>query len=534
MSNKKMNLKIRTKSTCPAKDVILKAIDTIDGTAAKVKTIISLEKEDGLYPLYIDEVKDENLYGMIKEFDGEMDDDLMKKIVNENTYTILLTGRKGNNITGVLEINQNIISADEKASDIPESVQKALDKKVAEGIVDETEGLERIRVMMDNHVDHFLMTRVVKKWRKYGKATKRPDCIYVDPFLNRSLKKHQEPIISEILRDCTAGHGIIFEGEKSVGKNVCATTVAWLLGMPERLLTCDRQMTPASIYGEKTTDNSAMKKIKELDPETLILAEIGHQLRKTFFADYYRNIRANSDMENLTIEWAKLEKSIDEKIPQQLKDAMKKEAEFKKASAEAASTSIIIEDSELVNWLQDGGVFILNEMNLGDPNLLASFLNPILDGTGYLTVLGRGEVTVNPDCVLIATQNPDYVGCEMQNEATLSRLACECFEQPDSIKDILNTAVKAQLKKDEWEEKIDSKFITQADAFYVACCKAVEDGLISNAALNIRGYVRALVNVYESYGYSTLSRQLEIQVLNTCPNNEKEALRATLKTRVTL
>ena len=534
MSNKKMNLKIRTKSTCPSKDIILKAIDTMDGTSAKVKTVISLEKEDGLYPLYIDSVNDENLYGMIKEIEGEMDDDLMTKIVNENTYTVLLTGRKGNNIAGVLEINQNIISVEEKTSDIPESVRKALDKKIAEGIVDETDGIARIKYMMDNHADTFLMTRITNRWPKCKKHVKKPSCLYVDPYLERSLKKHQEPVIPEILRCADARNGIIFEGEKSVGKNVCAETIAWLLGMPVRMLTCERQMTPASIYGEKTTDNSAMKKIKELDPETLILAEIGHQMRKTFFADYYRNLRANSDMANLTIEWTKLEKSIDEKIPQQLKDAMTKEAEFKKASAEAASTSIIIEDSELVDWLQDGGVFILNEMNLGDPNLLASFLNPILDGTGYLTVSGRGQITVNPNCVLIATQNPDYVGCEMQNEATMSRFACERFEQPESIMDILNMAVVSTLKKDGWEEKVDPKFIKQADAFYIACSKAVEEGLISNAALNIRGYVRALVNVYESYGYSTLARQLEIQVLNTCPTNEAESLRATLTSRVTV
>ena len=529
MANKKMNIKIRTKSTCPAKDAILKAIDSSNGTAAKVKTVISLDKEDGLYPLYIDDIRDENLYGMVKEFEGEMDDDLMKKIVNENIYNIILTGRKGNNITGILEINQNIISAEDKPSDIPEPVQKVLDKKVAEGIVTKEEGLERIRYMMKYHVDTYLMTRVVKKWRKYKKAAEYPDCIYVDPFFERSLKKHQESLISELLRCAIYGIGMVFEGEKSVGKNVCAETIAWLLGMPVRILTCDRQMTPSSIYGEKTTDNSAIKRIRELDPETLVLAEMGNQLRKTFLMDYCKTNMAAKE-----IDWESFNNSIEEKIPAPLKRAMRLEAEFKKASAEAASTSIIIEDSELVEWLMDGGVFILNEMNLGDPNLLASFLNPILDGTGYLTVPGRGEIPVNPDCVMIGTQNPDYVGCEMQNEATMSRFACERFEQPATIKNILNTAVVSELKKHGFEEKIDPKYINQVDSFYIACSKAVEEGLLTNSSLNIRGYVRALTIVYESYGYSSLARQIELHVLNTCPTHEAQSLLASLKSRITL
>ena len=541
---KKIGLKIRTKSIYPAKDAILKAIDA-EGNAARVKSVVSLEKEDGCYPLFIDEVKDENLYGVIKEFDGDMDDDLMAKIVNENNYTVQLTGRKGNNITGVLEITTNFVSSNEEAPvSIPETVKKELENKVSDGIVEEKEGMERIQVMMDNRVDEFLMARVIRKWRKYKKSPKKPDCIYVDPFLSQKLKMHEEPVISEILRDCTAKHGVIFEGEKSVGKNVCATTVAWLLGMPERLMTCDRQMTPGTVFGEKTTDNSALMKIKEIDPEVLALADLFEIIQKELVADYLENVRLaacnNPDTlpETLKLLWDDFDKSCKDKIPQAVKEASKKAAEFKKAAAEAASTSIIMEDSELIDWLHDGGVFILNEMNLGDANLLAAVLNPILDGTSYLTVAGRGEVKINPDCVLIATQNPDYVGCEVQNEATLSRLSCECFEQPESILDILITAVKAQLKKDEetFGEKfeIDMKFIKQADAFYVACVKAVEGGLITNAALNIRGFVRAIVNVSEAYGYSKLRRQLEIQVVNTCPRNEREALRATLRSRVTI
>jgi hypothetical protein len=64
--------------------------------------------------------------------------------------------------------------------------------------------------------------------------------------------------------------------------------------------------------------------------------------------------------------------------------------------------------------------------------------------------------------------------------------------------------------------------------------KSVQNGIVSNAVLNIRGFVRALTTVAESEGYCALKRWLEICVIDTCPVTEREALSAVLNSIVTL
>jgi hypothetical protein len=117
----------------------------------------------------------------------------------------------------------------------------------------------------------------------------------------------------------------------------------------------------------------------------------------------------------------------------------------------------------------------------------------------------------------------------------MSRLACERFMQPDSIEELLVTSVAAKLREDGFEgTKIDRTHIKQANKFYKACRDAVEKGHISNAVLNIRGFVRALSAVYESGGYSRLKKQLELNVVNTCPLMEADMLRGVLTNHITL
>lgn len=71
--------------------------------------------------------------------------------------------------------------------------------------------------------------------------------------------------LSKGLRAAVSRNAVICEGEKSTGKNVYLETISWLMGMPMYLITFSRQMSPSSIYGEKTTDNSAAKALSEFD-----------------------------------------------------------------------------------------------------------------------------------------------------------------------------------------------------------------------------------------------------------------------------
>jgi hypothetical protein len=221
----------------------------------------------------------------------------------------------------------------------------------------------------------------------------------------------------------------------------------------------------------------------------------------------------------------------------ELKDrtgAIKAAADFELQKARAASVSIVIDASELYDWLIDGGTMVLNEMNMGESNFLSSFLNPLTDGTGFLFIPGRGEVKMHEDCVLFGTQNADYEGTQQQNEATMSRFNTLYFKQPESVIGQFKAATAAALQKSGCDYELKEDYYTQAQKFYTQCMKSVRSGVVSNSVLNIRGFVRALTTVAESEGYVSLNRWLQICVVNTCPTDEREALNAVLNSIVTI
>ena len=111
------------------------------------------------------------------------------------------------------------------------------------------------------------------------------------------------------------GAATIYEGDKSVGKNVCAETVAMVLNMPYYMITFNRGMTADDIYGTKSTDNSAASMLTEDMAEDYLRCQMGEQ-------------------------------AFD----------MRSAATFEYLKAKAASVSIVQEQSCLVEWLKNGGV----------------------------------------------------------------------------------------------------------------------------------------------------------------------------------
>jgi len=69
---------------------------------------------------------------------------------------------------------------------------------------------------------------------------------------------------------------------------------------------------------------------------------------------------------------------------------------------------------------RNGGVIELMEVNYARPGALG-VLNSALDDTAKIT-LGNGEiVSRHPNCIIIATTNVDYAGCQRMNEALKDR-----------------------------------------------------------------------------------------------------------------
>ena len=516
--------------TCPARAKVIEMAEKLqENDALKIKIIIGKTKMGNKYPLYVDNEIPENLFAFIKQASNkkeELDGTDIAEMAKEKNYEILITGITGKTFNGILNIMVEEGAAKQSSvSEINSEIEAEAKKVIKEGLVSEEDMNKRLEVMRENSVDEYLQLRIIKKYRKYNKPSHKPSCIFQDPYLEDSLAKKQEGIIAEGLRAAASRTAIICEGEKSVGKNVYLETIAWLMNMPMYLITFSRQMSPSSVYGEKTTDNSAAEALADLEPSVLEIAEK---------ADFGRRCFLQSGIK-LGYTGEKLDGYVDELMPNEWKNALKEKALFEKRKAQAQSVNIVIDQSELYDWLTDGGLICFNEMNMAEANFLASFANQLLDGTGFLFIPGRGEVPIHPDCVLFATQNADYQGVETQNEATMSRFGCIVFSQPESIKKQLVAATEAAIKKgDSPNAKLDAKYFNECQQFYKQCRDAVNKDIITNACLNIRGFVRALTAVAESNGYAKLKRQIQIQVINTCPTEDRLALSATLEQIITL
>ena len=499
---------------CPRGEEVIKKIEALpSGGEFHEGLLLGKMKAAGKWTVYLDAEERSNMVGhilSIKESSGSDSElaDLDMELLMEENLRISLRHTEDRKMMGMLQIVSDENTKTKEQEHITRVEEMILDK-IRQGIVTIEEMDERLRVMMANEVDPFLIERVIQGYRKYDRPVRHPSCIYVDPYLDDTKRRKEQGIIQKGLRSATSRHALILEGEKSTGKNVYAETIAWLMGMPSYLITFTRQMSPSSIYGEKCTDNSASELLESFDSSWLKKAKMIHD-----------ELRSGRDKNGLS---------------EEEKEILDKEADFEKLKALAASVHIKMDQSELFDWLTIGGIMIFNECNLADPNFFASFANQLLDGTGYIVIPGRGEVRINQDCVLLGTQNAEYIGTENQNEATMSRFGCIEFEQPKTIVKQLLAGTEAELKRHgDIGEKLKPDYYQQAQAFYTKCRDSVHNGLITNSSLNIRGYIRALTEVSESHGFASLKEQITIQVINTCPNEERSSLKGILSQVVTL
>lgn len=573
---KKYEITMGTNAMCPKRAEITDAIRNAaeKGEKLSAKVVISPEKNVmGQFPVCLDIVKDENQIAIVKEVtDGGAklsDDDIAILANSEYTCEFIEVSDDGKTIKATLTLTKEK-KVLEKNAKCPESVAKIAAEKVSEGIITKDEADKKIAVMVKNYVDEQLMLDVVNGWRLYKKPVHGLRCEYVDPYLSDKRKAGKQGVIADGLRNAVNRYPVIMEGEKSVGKNVFVETIAWLMNMPLFLLTFSRNMSPSSVYGEKSTDNSAAEYFKteiaqyaaEARQKLSEAEKALEEVKKTYISTVKCNVNESdsaylSEMANLTnecvsngdftpllIEGGKVEiarrlgkleentalKDATKSLELKIKDMKEKIAALDLKSAQAQSVNIIIDQSELYDWLESGGLMVFNEMNMAEPNFFASFTNQLCDGTGFLFIPGRGEVPIHKDCVLCGTQNADYEGVEQQNEATMSRFGCISFEQPKTIAPQLEVAVTTELKAKGYTQVLDKADVKSVEKFYIQCRKAVGKGDFTNAVLNIRGFVRALTVKTSSNGNLSLADAVEMHVINTCPVDERQPLKSTAST----
>lgn len=96
---------------------------------------------------------------------------------------------------------------------------------------------------------------------------------------------------------------------------------------------------------------------------------------------------------------------------------------------------------------RNGGVIELMEINYARPGALG-VLNSALDDTGKIT-LGNGEVvTRHPNCIIIATTNVDYAGCQKMNEALKDRFHQIVYIEKLPNDDLIEIAMRASGNND--------------------------------------------------------------------------------------
>lgn len=495
----KYTIYVKANVTCPAKD---KVAEMVKMNATAFKTCISDTKSRNKYPVYIDEMQPANLYGFVDKVmagDDVLDESSLLDLITTKPE-VKLTKVEGSIFHGVViveETKNNVVDN----TYVSERVQKVMEEKIAAGYVTEEDMKARLEYMQENRVAEPIMYRVIKGYRKYNKAIHKPRALYVDPFLSGPKK---EGVVAEGLRCAVLRMPTICEGEKSVGKNVYMETLAWVMGMPLYMIGFSRNMNPNSIYGEKSTDNSASEALR--------------------------------GMKDGAIAKVMLETNQPFKSAESQRKAVNEAAAFELNKAMAASVNIITDASELYDWMVDGGKMVWNEMNMAESNFFSSFANPLTDGTGFLFFPGRGEVKMHKDCVLFGTQNADYEGVMQQNEATLSRFNTLHFEQPRSVFKLLKVATAAELAKKDNDSDfvLPDKYFIAAEKFYQHCMDAVHNGTLSNSVLNIRGFVRALTVVADSEATCPLTRWLEVCVIDSCPTDEHQPIKDILKATVVL
>ena len=453
-TSKTISATLRASSTCPARKDVFSLLDSHpDGEKLSVKIDYEMSKDGTRYIFYLENVSPEKKFAEMKRDSLEADIALESAPNDTGKAVIFLMGHTGNMIDASIEYT----AFAEQVATLDSSVfEKEIDRIVHEAIATSEECETAISIMKAHRFPDELIIMALRYWDKFEKPVRTPETVYID-----TEPKSKEPsILARAVVEVLCGHHMIFEGDKSVGKNMCAETLAYILHLPFDMITMTRGMGGDELYGTKVTDLSASANLTPEMAQAKIYA-----------------YRGAADKETLSLA-----------------------AQYDYWSAKASSISIVQEISSFVYALQHGGIFCLNEMNLADANFLASFVNQATDGSGFLTVPGLGRVDIHPKFTLIGTQNADYTGTCEQNEATISRMCCIQFPYPESVKSQLIAASKVK-------GKLNDAYFAQADNLYKNYLSAVRKGDVENTCLNIRGMVRALQSIALVPGFMSFPRQ---------------------------
>lgn len=394
------------------------------------------------------------------------------------------------------------------------AMKAEFDRILAMHVIDEDNLKRAVDCMRDNDFPEESVIATLAQWKIHTFRDGRiapvhiPKVVYANPYKGENRKSP----LHEAWEQWVCGNHAVYNGVRSTGKNVCAETLAFITGNPYYLLGISSDMTSEDFTGGKVTDNSAIEKLSsDLGTEFVTYGmETAPNYRVMYFCTKLKQMANNAlscfNRKGLSADAD--QKAATEEM-NKLKELRKKAGEFEYLKAKAASVSIVQGYSPLLSALETGGILMLNEWNMGDPNLLQQYVNPIADGTGFISIPGLGRIDIPEGFYLVCSQNPpDYEGTNTMNEATKSRLAYLDFPAAASIINQMKAAAPGLT--DIYYEKVDG--------FYKAIMDDTDKSsknlpLGMDAFLNQRGFERALKACKTLGKATTLRDQISIQVI---------------------
>lgn len=469
-----------SKMTCPMGRAIIEK--TKENEAEEIPIFV-MKNGSGRFEAFAEEVNPDNLIGFVLSVDGKADPEFLESAF-AGKPEIRITGLDKPTILAA-KMDKKDVAVAANSSESKE-LSDLWEQKIKEGIVTQ-EDREYITWHWDNNkVNEFDRKRAVKGYRIYKDAAGnrikpvKPAHTFVNADPNHKETPYDGSVYAELFNAALNRQPIVCEGDKSTGKSVAAKNVAFDLQMP--------------IY-EDTYSEDMMK----LDP-----------IAERAFSE-----EAQSHMTSDLAEAYLLYKSDPEKYSQYFEDAR----EYMFWKDRAMTPQLATNLGEMGKWAMTGGVYIANEANLARINVRESIFNPAAeDNQPHLTIPGYGMVYLNPDCVLIATQNRDYAGTNGSNDAIDSRFGKIKFGYPPHIFDQL----KAMTESDVSKGCLPDEYYRRCDNLYTFLRGQVHDGQRENGVLSIRSFGKALKDVALSGGYATLHSKLLVYLQSMTHTEEED------------
>ena len=476
-----------SRMTCP---IAGKMIEQAKQGPIQLPILVQQNQVNKQWEAYAEDCLPDNKIGLVVSVDGDADTSKIEPLLKGDYQLRIVSMHGANLLDAELRPDTSATAASSSKSSsatLPESkeLKEAWKEKIEAGIVTEEDRTFVTAIFDNNKVDPVSRLRAVQGYRKYylnGEEVPitRPSHPYVNADPENKESPYDGSIFAECLRQALDRNPTNYVGDKSVGKNVCGKTVAYVLHMP---------------YWEDTMSEDTMK--SDLIAERSISDEAQKHMTRELLAAYDDYRRGKNDPETV-----------------------KKAREYQYWRDQAGTMQLQTELGEMGKWALCGGLYMLNEKNLGRINTVESVVNPAAeDNQPHLTVTGYGLVYLNPDCVLCASENMNYAGTNGSNDAVDSRFGMIMFPYPPHIFDQLKSMTEADLGAG----CLKDSYYAACDKLYVFLRDQVHTGNRSNGTLSLRSFGRALKSVVRGKGYATLHSQLLIALQSLCKTDDERA-----------